>query len=360
MKNKMRLADEVIVGAALFSLLVMAANNETRAAESFAPETVRMTIPSAPGGGTDSMARVTGRFLSKYLPGKPAFVYLNDPSASGVKALNNFTKRVKPDGLTIYAGSSSNIDPTTLRNPAVLYTAKEMRMFGGFPAPSGVLLLRKDAVERFHNKSLTPATMGDVNAVRTSGQMGAWGPAYLGWNVRWVIGYKGSRDVMLALQRGEVDMHATFEREIITRLLQTGDFITPVQTGVIGDGKLVRGKHYPDIPVFSDLVRPLLKTPREISAFEAWEILVQGGKWFALPPETPAEIVAIYRKAFDQAVQDPEFPPLASKFLGEDFTVASGADMDLVADKTDLISDSDVAFFDELREKVGLRVQARQ
>lgn len=305
------------------------------------------------------MARVTGRFLSKYLPGKPTFIYLNDPSAAGVKALNNFTKRVKPDGLTVYAGSSSNIDPTTLRNPAVLYTAKEMRMFGGFPAPSGVLLLRKDALERFHNKALPPATMGDVNAVRTSGQMGAWGPAYLGWNVRWVIGYKGSREVMLALQRGEVDMHATFEREIITRLMDSGDFVTPVQTGVIGNGKLVRGKHYPDIPVFSDLIKPLLKTPREISAFEAWEIIVQGGKWFALPPDTPAEIIAIYRKAFDQAVVDPDFAPMASKFLGEDFTTATGAEMDQVADKTDLISDSDVAFFDELREKVGLRPQSR-
>lgn len=345
--------------AASLSLLALAIPGAAIAAEGFAPESVRMTIPSDPGGGTDSMARVTGRFLSKYLPGKPTFIYLNDPSAAGVKALNTFTKRVKPDGLTIYAGSSSNIDPTTLRNPAVLYTAKELRMFGGFPAPSGVLLLRKDALERFHNKSMTPATMGDVNAVRTSGQMGAWGPAYLGWNVRWVIGYKGSREVMLALQRGEVDMHATFEREIITRLMDSGDFVTPVQTGVIGDGKLVRGKHYPDVPVFSDLIKPLLKTPREVSAFEAWEVIVQGGKWFALPPDTPAEIIAIYRKAFDQAVVDPEFAPLASKFLGEDFTTATGAEMDQVADKTDLISDSDVAFFDELREKVGLRPQSR-
>lgn len=359
MNNFRRTADTVIALTALIALLAISLTQQSRAAEAFQPDTVRMTIPSDPGGGTDSMARVTGRFLGKYLPGTPTFIYLNDPSAAGVKALNNFTKRVKPDGLTIYAGSSSNIDPTTLRNPAVLYTAKELRMFGGFPAPSGVLLLRKDALGRFHDKALPPATMGDVNAVRTSGQMGAWGPAYLGWNVRWVIGYKGSREVMLALQRGEVDMHATFEREIITRLMDSGDFVTPVQTGVISGERLVRGKHYPEIPVFSDLVRPLLKSPREISAFQAWEIIVQGGKWFALPPGTPDEIVAIYRNAFDRAVRDPDFAPMATKFLGEDFTTATGAEMDLMADKTDLISDSDVAYFEELREKVGLRAQAK-
>lgn len=342
----------------LISLIASAENGVARAADSFEPDSVRMIIPAAPGGGTDSMARITGRFLSKYLPGRPSFVYLNDPSASGIKAVNNFTKRTTPDGMTSLAGSSSNIDPTILRTPAVLYTATDLRMFGGFPAPSGVLLLRKDAVERFHNKSLTPAIMGDVSAVRTSGQMGVWGPAYLGWNVRWILGYKGSSEVMLAAIRGEIDMHATFEREIIRQMLETGNFIMPFQTGVIGSGKLVPGIHYPDIPVFSDLVKPLLKDSREIKAFEAWETIVQGGKWFALPPNTPMEIVSVYRKAFDEAVKDPEFAQSAVKVLGEDFTIASGEDMDMVAEQTNLISDSDVAFFDELREKVGLRLQS--
>ena len=298
--------------------------------------------------------------MSQHLPGRPNFIYLNDPGASGVKALNTFARRTKPDGLTVYAGSASNLDPTTLRNPAVLYTAKELRMFGGLPATSGVLLLRKDAVAKFNDKSLPSATMGDVTGVRTSGQMGVWGPTYLGWNLRWVIGYKGSAAVMKAALQGEVDMHATFERNIITQLMDTGDFVMPVQTGVYGSaaGKLVPGKFYMDVPVFSDLIKPHLKSEREISAFEAWETLVQGGKWFALPPETPAEIVTIYRRAFDEAVKGSEFAGLTAKVLGEDFTVATGEDMEKIADKTDLISDSDVAYFDELREKVGLRMQA--
>lgn len=359
MSSKTRLASRFILTLSIGWGLSAAAPNATWAQVQFSPETLRMIIPSAPGGGTDTMARITGRFLSKYLPGNPSFVYLNDPGASGVKALNSFVRKSAADGMTSIAGSSSNIDPTTLRNPAVIYKAKELRMFGGFPAPSGVLLLRRDAEEKFKNRSLEPATMGDVSAVRTSGQMGVWGPAYLGWNVRWVVGYKGSSEVMLAALRGEVDMHATFERKIISKLLESGEFITPVQTGVVSGDKLVAGKLYPDIPVFSDLIHPQLKTPREISAFKAWELLVQGGKWYALPPNTPSELVEIYRKAFMASVGDPEFASWASKSLGEDFAIATGEEMEGIADKSDLISDSDVAFFDELREKVGLRVQAR-
>ena len=346
--------------AALTIALCFLAFYSAHASDGFTAETVRMIIPSDPGGSTDGMARITGRFMSQHLPGRPNFIYLNDPGASGVKALNTFARRTKPDGLTVFAGSASNLDPTTLRNPAVLYTAKELRMFGGLPATSGVLLLRKDAVAKFNDKSLPLATMGDVTGVRTSGQMGVWGPTYLGWNLRWVIGYKGSAAVMKAALQGEVDMHATFERNIITQLMDTGDFVMPVQTGVYGSaaGKLVPGKFYMDVPVFSDLIKPHLKSEREISAFEAWETLVQGGKWFALPPETPAEIVTIYRRAFDEAVKGSEFAGLTAKVLGEDFTVATGEDMEKIADKTDLISDSDVAYFDELREKVGLRMQA--
>jgi len=332
-----------------------AAIGPAAAEDTFAPTSVRMIVPADPGGGTDSMARITGKVLTKYLPGHPSFVFINDPGASGIKALNDFAKKVKPDGITSVAGSSSNIDPTILRNPSVLYHAEELEMYGGLPAPSGVLVLRKSIMERFTNRALQAATMGDVSAVRTSGQMGVWGPEYLGWNVRWVLGYKGSSEVMLAALRGEIDMHATFEREIINRLMETGDFTLPVQTGVTNGERLVAGKHYPGIPVFSDLVRPHLKTDRERSAFAAWEIIVQGGKWYALPPGTSKDIVAIYRKAFDQAVRDPEFAEAAAKVLGDDFTVASGEDMQRIAVKTDLISDSDVNFFEELRDKVGLR-----
>lgn len=353
MKNKITRAVPFIATLAIVSLMVSAPAR----ADTFEPTSVRMIVTGDPGGGTDSMARITGRFMSQYLPGRPGFVYVNDPGASGIKPLNEFTKKVKPDGLTILAGSSSNIDPTTLRNPAALFKANELLMVGGLPAPSGVMLLRNTVVERFHDKSLTPPIMGDVSAVRTSGQMGVWGPTYLGWNLRWVIGYKGSNEVMLAAMRGEIDSHATFDREIINRLLETGNFITPVQTGVIGPGgKFVAGKHYPDIPIFSDIIKPYLKTPREQSAYAAWEILVQGGKWFALPPGTSMEIVGIYRKVFDQAVNDKGFAEAAAKILGDDFTVASGEEMQRVAVKTDLISDSDVNFLDELREKVGLRV----
>ena len=46
------------------------------------------------------------------------------------------------------------------------------------------------------------------------------------------------------------------------------------QTGEMRDGKLVPGERFPDVPVFSDLLKPKLKDPKAIKAFEAWETLI--------------------------------------------------------------------------------------
>lgn len=326
----------------------------------FSGKTITIVISSNAGGGTDNMARLVGRYLRDYLPGKPAVIYQNIPGAGGIKALNYFVQQAKPDGLTTIVGSASNLDPTVIRNPSVQYDTKKLLMYGGFPAPSGVLILRKDAVKRFGDKSLTPAIMGDENAVRTSDQMAVWGPAYLNWNVRWVLGYPGSSEIILAAERGEVDLVATYERNLIGRLEKSGAFTFVAQTGEPRDGKLVRSARFADVPVFSDLVRDKLKDEREIRAFKAWETLAQVGKWVALPPDTPAEFVDAYRRAFSQLVKDKQFMAEAPATLGEGFTTATGEEMQQVTLNADAISNDTLKFFDQLRERVGIHIEEKK
>ena len=345
-------------GAILLVACVVAAPAPAPAADAFAPKAITIVIPAEADNGTDNqVARLGGRFLSKYLPGQPTVVYLNVPGGSGIKALNDFVVKAKPDGLTSVVASASNIDPSTLRNPAVRFKAKQFQMYGGFPAPNGVLILRKDAVARFNDRALDPAIMGDVTAVRNVDQMAVWGPNYLGWNVRWVLGYKGSSEMMLAAIRGEIDMVVTYNVNFIRQLSDTGQFIIPVQTGVMGDTKLVASPEFPETPVFSDLVRPLLKEPLEQKAFASWEALTQIGKWFALPPHTPKAILDIYREAFARSMQDDAFAAEGRKLLGDNVAAASGADIERVADVADTVTDEELTFFNRLREKVGIRTE---
>jgi tripartite-type tricarboxylate transporter receptor subunit TctC len=323
----------------------------------FEGKTVNVIIPSSVGGNTDALGRVFGKYLQQYLPGKPLVNIQNIPGAGGIKAMNYLVQQVKPDGLTSITGSASNLDPTVIRTPSVQYDPTKFEMYGGFPSPTALIIMRKDATAKFHDRSQPKAIMGNVNAERNTDQMTVWGPEYLGWNVRWVLGYQSTKELTLAVQRGEIDMMITYGDSLIDEMAKTGAFVFPAQSGDAREGKLVRSPRFPDVPLFSELARPKLKTPQEVKAFEAWETLAQVGKWMGLPPGTPPEFVAAYRKAFAQIIKDKNFEAEASKILGEGYTTATGEEMQKVAVASASVSDDDLRFFDRLREKVGIRVE---
>jgi tripartite-type tricarboxylate transporter receptor subunit TctC len=320
-------------------------------------KTVTVIIPSSVGGNTDALGRVFGKYLQQYLPGKPTVTFQNIPGAGGIKAMNYLVQQVKADGLTSISGSASNLDPTVIRTPSVQYDPTKFQMYGGFPSPTALIILRKDAVAKFNDRSQPKAIMGNVNAERNTDQMTVWGPEYLGWNLRWVLGYQNTKELMLAVQRGEIDLMITYGDALIDEMAKTGAFVFPAQSGDAREGKLVRSPRFPDVPLFSDLIRPKLKTPAETKAFAAWETLAQVGKWMGLPPGTPPEVVKAYRAAFSKIVRDKNFEAEASKILGEGYTTATGEEMQKVAVDSASVSDEDLRFFEQLREKVGIHIE---
>jgi hypothetical protein len=340
--------------------LLLLAGQAAAADVSFAGNTVTVIIPSNVGGNTDALGRVFGKYLQQYLPGNPAVMFQNVPGAGGIKAMNYLVQQVKPDGLTSISGSASNLDPTVIRSQSVQYDPRRFEMVGGFPSPTALILLRKDAVRKFADRTQPPAVMGNVNAERNTDQMTVWGPRYLDWNVRWVLGYQSTKEVMLAVQRGEIDLMVTYGDAMIDELARTGGFAFPAQSGDAREGRLVRSPRFPDVPLFSELLRPKLKTEAEIKAFKAWETLAQIGKWFGLPPGTPPEIVAAYRKAFARIVEDKNFQAEAARILGEGFTTATGEEMQQIAFDAASVSDDDLRYFEALREQVGIRLDPRK
>jgi tripartite-type tricarboxylate transporter receptor subunit TctC len=344
--------------ALVTTALLLAQGRVVRSASiDFSGKTLTFVIPSSVGGNTDAIARVFGRFLPDYLPGKPTIIYQNIPGAGGITAVNYFANQVKPDGLTSLAGSASNIEPTVIRMPAVQYDSKKLLMYGGFPSPSSLVIVRKGAIPQFYDASKKPAIMGDVSADRSTDQMAVWGPRYLNWNVRWVLGYPGTPDLVLALRRGEIDLMVTYGDALIDQFRKGDGFVFPAQSGDSQHGVLVRSARFPDIPLFSDLVRPKLKDPLELSTFRAWELIAQSGKWFALPPGTPPQIVDFYRKAFLEVIATPAFVAEASKVLGVGYTVATGEDVQKVDVALASVGDDELGLMEALRQRVGIHTE---
>src|SRR6185312_5341112 len=117
----------------------------------------------------------------------------------------------------------------------------------------------------------------------------------LGRNVKWVVGYPGTNEVMLALDRGEVDMTSTANVFQIQKLLDAGKYRILNQSGTMKNGAIVASPDFGKAPLFPDEVRDKLSDATAQKAFIYWNALNSVDKWLGLAPGTPPAIAAAYK-----------------------------------------------------------------
>jgi tripartite-type tricarboxylate transporter receptor subunit TctC len=275
---------------------------------SFAGKTVTMTVGFEAGSGPDLYGRLLGRHLTRYLPGQPGFVVLNQTGAGGVVAMNNWANKSEPNGLSVTIGAQSQTDPDALMRTQAKYDPTTFGYVGGLAAPSQGLFVSKSAVARLHDKSAKPVIMGIVGTtLRTGSYQAVWGAAFLGWNVKWVRGYTTTAELRQAMERGEIDMTSFGATTDLEYLLGTGKFTVVSQSGMVEGGKTVQRPILGDTPLISDLVRGKIKDPMAQKAFDYGEYVSQLGFWFALSPRTPDAIIAAYERAFEATLKDARY-----------------------------------------------------
>jgi hypothetical protein len=126
-----------------------------------------------------------------------------------------------------------------------------------------------------------------VGAFPLDMQMAAWGREFLGWNLKWVPGYRGTGELFMALRRGEIDMTATGNVAPIAKLLATGTFKILVQAGSGKDGRHVARAEFGDAPLMPVMIAGRIKDPIAAKGFDYWMTISSGPeKWLALPPRT--------------------------------------------------------------------------
>jgi hypothetical protein len=137
--------------------------------------------------------------------------------------------------------------------------------------------------------------------------MTAWGIRFLGWNAKWVTGYQGTQDVMLALERHEVDMTSTGNLFDIEKLLDSRGFAVLYQTGILQNGEMQPRSELNAPPVFDKAMEGKIQDPIAKAAYAYWRNISTIDKWAALMPGTPKDIVETYRASFSKMAKDPEF-----------------------------------------------------
>jgi tripartite-type tricarboxylate transporter receptor subunit TctC len=285
-----------------------------------ASKVITIVIGYGVGGGYDLYARVLGRHMGRHLPGDPAFVPQNMPGAGALKAANYIYFVAPKDGSLI-----GTFAQPLLLAPLIGTATYDSRKF------SWIGSMMKEALTCVFSARSPIASWEDMlTKEHTLGgqargvQMDAFAStlrSLFNTKTKLVTGYNGQREIMLAIERGEVDGVCG----------QSYEALISVYANLLSENKLkivlqASRKDWPalrDIPNIFDLATT--DEQRSILNFVLGASTMS--RIIVGPPGVPAEKIQTLRDAFDATMKDPEFLAEAQK-LNLDVSPLSGAEID--------------------------------
>jgi tripartite-type tricarboxylate transporter receptor subunit TctC len=346
--RRMLVSTALVVGALFWS--------SAAGAVDFSGKTISMIVGAAPAGGTDATARLIAPFFERYLPGNPTIIVHNMPGAGGVTALNYVVQQTKPDGLTLIGGGNAQLSPVTYRKSHGVYDPRKFRYIGGIGRGGTVVIVNTEHEKRLYDRRAAPLFFGALDGTRSGELIAFWAMEYLGWNAKVVVGYPGTNEIVVAMDRGEVDMNATGNLFQFDKLLKSGRFRILLQSGTFQNGKFRGRPEFGDAPVFIDMMADKITDPVAKEAFRYWEAFMGTDKWLGLVEGTPDDILAVYRAAFNRTIKDRAFLERATK-ISEDMSPMSYEDMELLANQLAGSTDEAADYIKQLQRKHGLNVK---
>jgi len=256
-------------------------------------KTVTLVI-GASGGSLEIAARIVARHLGKHISGNPSVIVQNMTGAAHLVATNHVYNVARPDGLTLLAANPNVGIAQLTKVEAARFDARRFQWLGSSGADGVALSIRSD----LPYKSWDELKKADRELV-----VGTTGPGsnahdfplllkeFAGAKFKLISGYPANADVLLAIERKEVDLWAAFATTI--KLAADRGAVRPLVRGRVA---LPGWEH---LPVDEEL------------ATSAVGKAIMGIR--AAPPGTPADRVRILREAFAKGVKDSEFVAESTK-----------------------------------------------
>ncbi len=277
-------------------------------ADFYKGKAVTILVSSSAAGGYDTIARAVARHMGRHLPGQPAFIVRNMPGAGGITATNFLYNNAPRDGTVL--GLVQNNTPFE-----PLFATKEARYepvkFGWLGSPSSetamVLLWHAVPVNSLAELKAREVKVGVSGANSTPAFFTRLLNALLGTRMKPINGYPGQTEVLLAMERGELDGHpsAFFSSVRSTRPTWLSEK-TAKAIVQYGPAKL---DELGDVPFAPDL----LANDEDRLVMQAAVAPLALGRPFLMPPAVPAERAAALRQAFAATMADPQFLSDADK-----------------------------------------------
>jgi tripartite-type tricarboxylate transporter receptor subunit TctC len=286
-------------------------SSPAHAADYYAGKTIDIIVGNYPGGGYDIYARTVARHLGRNIPGNPTIVVKNMPGAGSAKAGHHVGTVAPKDGLSIGAVTpGAIIGPLLDDKPDSIFEPLKVTYLG--TANSGTRIcatFEKSKTKTFQQAMTQKTVFGGVAAGDAIHDFAYMVKKTTGAAINVVAGYKGTLDVTLAMERGEIDGACGWDwssaKSQKPDWLRDGKLNLLLQIGPSANPELTK-LGVPELWGFikDDDNRKVAETIVSQQAFQRPYFIAQG---------TPQEYVTILRTAFDATMADPQFLADAQK-----------------------------------------------
>ena len=296
----MKRSRATLVAAVLAAVVGSETARAQSPAEFYHGKDIRILIGAGVGGTYGLYAMLASRHMRKYIPGQPSLTLMTMPGAGGVTGMNHSYNVAPKDGTLMHLVHAEVLFETLL-SPGVKFNAKDYHYIGRFADADFAGMVSK----RSGVKTLDDARKRDVSFGATGRRsVTALGPLMFnrtaGTKFKVIAGYKGTSDIDIALERGEVDGVALSWAGVTSvhgQKYANGD-ILPIFA--VADGRM---KPIPNVPAITEFGRD----ENEKTFLGIYTSSGTIGRALVFPPGVPADRVAALRDAYEKTIRDPEF-----------------------------------------------------
>lgn len=260
-------------------------------------------------GGYDRFARALGRHMGRHIPGNPTIIVKNMPGAGSLIAANHVYVAAPKDG-TVLGAVSRDIAfvPLLSGNDGVEFEADRFNWIGSINNEVSVCVSwHTTAVKTWQDLQKTELVVAGTSPVSATTSYAMVLNTILGAKVRVITGYPGNNDMLLAMERQEVDGICAWSWSSAKR--KKPDWIRDGKVNILLQTALQKHPDLPDVPLIMDLAKT--DEQRQMLTLVAARQTV--GRPIVAPPDVPEDRVRALRDAFDATMKDPEFLADAKK-----------------------------------------------
>jgi tripartite-type tricarboxylate transporter receptor subunit TctC len=304
----LRQAFAPVVAAALLVLGSISVVVAQSAADFYRNRHVDLDIGYSAGGAYDFYARVISRHMAAHIPGGPTLVPRNIEGAGSLR-LANWLYRVAPQDGSVFGtiGRGIAFDPLLI-GKGDQFDAVKFNWLGSANNEVSVCVAMKDSgITKFEDLFSKQLTVGGTGTSADTDQFPRVLNGILGTHFKVIEGYPGGNDVVLAMERGEVQGRCGWSWSSVKSTHKS--WIDQKRMTVLVQLSLSKHPELPDVPLITDFA----KTDEQRQILKMVFARQVMGRPFLAPPNVPADRVAALRTAFMATMKDKDFLAEAAK-----------------------------------------------